>query len=51
MDILDRAGGAMLGLAIGEALGAPFEGLTHEPVQERAVMTRNREWFRRWLGQ
>jgi dipeptidyl aminopeptidase/acylaminoacyl peptidase len=23
----------------------------YEPVQERAVMTRNREWFRRWLGQ
>jgi ADP-ribosylglycohydrolase len=36
MDILDRAGGAMLGMAIGEALGAPFEGLSHEQVQERA---------------
>jgi two-component system sensor histidine kinase QseC len=36
MDILDRSGGAMLGMAIGEALGAPFEGLTHEQIQERA---------------
>ena len=26
----------MLGMAIGEALGAPFEGLTHEQIQERA---------------
>ncbi len=35
MDILDRAGGALLGMAIGEALGAPLEGLTHEQVLKR----------------
>ncbi len=36
MDTADRAAGAMVGMAIGEALGAPFEGLTHEEVIERA---------------
>jgi ADP-ribosyl-[dinitrogen reductase] hydrolase len=36
MDTVDRAGGAMLGMAIGEALGAPLEGLSHEKIQERA---------------
>jgi ADP-ribosylglycohydrolase len=35
-DTTDRAGGAMLGMAIGEALGAPLEGLTHEKIQEKA---------------
>lgn len=36
MDIADRAAGAMAGMAVGEALGAPFEGLTHEQVIARA---------------
>ncbi|MEY2742849.1 MAG: hypothetical protein RIS21_1220 [Planctomycetota bacterium] len=36
MDIADRAAGAMAGMAVGEALGAPFEGLTHEEVIARA---------------
>jgi ADP-ribosylglycohydrolase len=35
MDVTDRAGGAMLGMAIGEALGAPLEGLTAEQIRER----------------
>src|SRR5688572_28444474 len=35
MDMTDRAGGAMLGMAIGEALGAPLKGLSHEKIQER----------------
>jgi ADP-ribosylglycohydrolase len=35
MDMTDRAGGAMLGMAIGEALGAPLEGLSHDKIQEK----------------
>ena len=36
MDILDRAAGALVGMAVGEALGAPLEGLTAEEVQQKA---------------
>ncbi len=35
MDTLDRAAGAILGMAVGEALGAPLEGLTTEEVLDR----------------
>lgn len=31
-DIYDRISGALLGLAIGDALGAPFENMTHEEI-------------------
>jgi len=36
MDMEDRARGAILGMAIGEALGAPLEGLTREEIEKRA---------------
>ncbi len=35
MDLQDRARGALLGMAIGEALGAPLEGLTHEQIAQK----------------
>ncbi|HYC78788.1 MAG TPA: ADP-ribosylglycohydrolase family protein, partial [Planctomycetota bacterium] len=35
MDITDRAAGALLGMAVGEALGAPIEGLTTEEVLDK----------------
>ncbi|MAG58531.1 MAG: hypothetical protein CMJ83_19760, partial [Planctomycetes bacterium] len=35
MDVLDRARGALLGMAVGEALGAPLEGLEPEMIEEK----------------
>ena len=35
MDIKDRAQGALIGMALGEALGAPLEGLTTEEVEKK----------------
>jgi ADP-ribosyl-[dinitrogen reductase] hydrolase len=35
MDIMDRAAGALVGMAVGEALGAPLEGLTTEEVLDK----------------
>ena len=36
MNMIDRARGAFLGMAIGEALGAPLEGLTPEEIESKA---------------
>ena len=36
MDIRDKARGALVGMALGEALGAPVEGLTRAQIVERA---------------
>ena len=35
MDILNRARGALLGMAVGEALGAPLDGLSPEEIEEK----------------
>jgi len=35
MDIRDRARGALLGMGIGEALGAPLEGLEREQIEQK----------------
>lgn len=35
MDIQDRARGALLGMAVGEAMGAPLEGLSPEEIEEK----------------
>ena len=35
MDILDRAIGALMGMAVGEALGAPLEGLSPDEIEHK----------------
>lgn len=35
-NLIDRARGALLGMAVGEALGSPLEGLTPEAIEEKA---------------
>lgn len=35
MDLNDKARGALIGMAVGEALGAPLEGLTRKEIEER----------------
>lgn len=35
MEVQDKARGALLGMAVGEALGAPLEGLSHEQVESK----------------
>jgi hypothetical protein len=40
MDILDRATGALMGMAVGEALGAPLEGLSPDEIEQKVGRVR-----------